>query len=504
MKRKMLLTGILIVAVLSLLPLAGIQQASALSVGESASYTILLPRDETAVYQTYKTLGVVSTEDGPAYNITSKTECYSYVDGQIGTQLLQRNLGFALISVDTSKLLYSYIDWRWYDESGNVKQHRVTSVKFKYIKETAIADCVATMLPPEEPEQVTGYFEISGAHSISTQRNTMWYYMLYKKEYKIGETYKFYGIYWHNEEKIWFSHYDDMKVIEKVNITVETGTFSCYHFQRQTPWSDWSLLKDEYAMVDSKVTVYGHEPETGTTLELTTSIVQDIKSMLSNLLSGIQDRIEGKLSEILDRLDNAIKPMLSEILDRLEKIQLGLGGIMEQLGGIDNRLTGMESKLDRIENIPVLHVKERPIPNALLKDFRYIHQIYVSSNENFQVKAIYFDFDDPDMVPGEKGIDLFFEKMEMATESGVFYIMPGIKYDPPSYSEHPYPEVELLSAMGAYLYPTGSAGDNFMISFWVQEGSVVDGDETIYLKVIVEAPPTAEIDVWLDYWLPPQ
>jgi len=56
--------------------LLGVQQASALSVGESASYTILLPYepDKVALFQTYKTLGVVSTKDGPAYAVTSKTD----------------------------------------------------------------------------------------------------------------------------------------------------------------------------------------------------------------------------------------------------------------------------------------------------------------------------------------------------------------------------------------------------------------------------------------------
>jgi len=514
MKRKMLLTGVLLVAVLSLVPLAGILQASAPSVGESASYTILLPRDETAVYQTYKTLGVVSTEDGPAYNITSKTECYSYVDGQIGTQLLQRNLGFALISVDTSKLLYSYIDWRWYDERGNVKQHRVTSIKFKYIGKTAIADCVAYILPPEAPEQVTGHFEISDAHSISTQRNTMWYYMLYQKEYKIGGTYKFYGIYWHNEEKIWFSNYDDMKVIEKVNITVEAGTFSCYHFQRQTPWSDWSLLKDEYAMVDSKVTVYGHEPEKGTTLELTTSIIQDIKSTLSNMLSGIQatlNRIEEKLSgmdytihdvikptvlDILDKLDNAIKPMLSEILGKLDMQFNELKGM---LSGIMSTLSNIEYKL---EDKPVIHAKEVTIENALneyMDNPETYYRIDISSTENFQVKAIYFDLNDPDMVPDEKGIDLCFNKIEMIIQDaphGKYFFMKGDHlFDPPLAA--PYTTWELLTQTGVELYPAGSAGDHLQLCVLIEDGSTVTGDETIYLKVIVESAQTAEISLEL-------
>lgn len=158
----------------------------------------------------------------------------------IGTQLLRRQVGLALISVHTSKLLYSLIDWRWYDASGNVIKHRVTSIEFEHIGKTAIADCVAYMLPPEPLEKVTGHFEISDADSLSTQRNTMWYYMLYRKDYKIGKTYRLYWIYWNNGEKTWGSQYDDMQVTEIVGKTVGADTFSCYHFQRQNPRTDWS------------------------------------------------------------------------------------------------------------------------------------------------------------------------------------------------------------------------------------------------------------------------
>jgi len=125
------------------------------------------------------------------------------------------------------------------------------------------------MLPPEPLEQVTAHFVISDADSISTQRNGMWYYMLYGKDYKIGRTYRLYWIYWSNGEKTWDYQCDDMKVTEKIDITVEAGTFLCYHFQRQNPRTDWSpCMSDEYVMVKSKALVYAADPYIGT-IELT-------------------------------------------------------------------------------------------------------------------------------------------------------------------------------------------------------------------------------------------
>jgi hypothetical protein len=251
----------------------GVQEAFALSLGESASYTILYllppPPYKEAVYQTYTTVGVVSTADGLAYAIASKMDVYPYVDGKIGAQLMLRCLGLALISVRDSKLLDSYIDWRGYDESGNVVKHRVTSVRFKYTGRIAIADCVAYMLPPEEPQNVTAHFEISDADSISTQRNTLWYYMLYQRDYKIGKTYRIYEVYWANGRNFWCYDYDDMKVTGKLEVTVDAGRFLCYHFERQNPLKDFSpCMHDEYVMVKSKALVYTQDDEVGT-LELT-------------------------------------------------------------------------------------------------------------------------------------------------------------------------------------------------------------------------------------------
>jgi len=249
----------------------GVQEAFALSLGESARYTILLPIDGYAVYQTYKTLGVVRTADGLAYAVTSRTEWYSYVDSKIGTQLVGREIGLALISIDDSKLLLSTIDWLWFDENGETEMHRVTSVKFKHVGKTAIADCVAYMLPPEAPQKVTAHFEISDADSISTQRNGMWYYMLYKGTYVTDQTYKLYWVFWNHGKKIWGYTYSDMKLTETTYITVKAGTFFCYHFEQQyypTP-PDWSaFMQDEYAMVKSKALVYAEDANVGT-IELT-------------------------------------------------------------------------------------------------------------------------------------------------------------------------------------------------------------------------------------------
>ena len=260
-----LLTAIVLIGCLAF----GVQEAYALSFGESASYTILAPFYEEALYQTYKTVGVVPTTDGLAYAVTSKMEVYSYVDGNIGTQLLMRNIGLALISVRDSKLLYSTIDWRGFDENGETVMHRVSFVKFKYVGKTAIADCVAYMLPPEKPQNVTAHFEISDADSISTQRNTLWYYMLYQKDYKIGKTYRIYEVYWAMGLKTWVYDYDDMKVTGKLEVTVDAGRFLCYHFERQNPLKDFSpCMHDEYVMVGSKALVYSQDDEVGT-LELT-------------------------------------------------------------------------------------------------------------------------------------------------------------------------------------------------------------------------------------------
>jgi hypothetical protein len=125
------------------------------------------------------------------------------------------------------------------------------------------------MLPPEEPQNVTAHFEISDADSISTQRNTLWYYMLYQKDYKIGKTYRIYEVYWANGRSFWCYDYDDMKVTGKLEVTVDAGRFLCYHFERQNPLKDFSpCMHDEYVMVGSKALVYAQDDEVGT-LELT-------------------------------------------------------------------------------------------------------------------------------------------------------------------------------------------------------------------------------------------
>jgi hypothetical protein len=271
--RRTIVFGLLTAMVLIGCLAFGVQEAYALSLGESASYTILYllppPPYKEAIYQTYKTVGVVPTADGLAYAIASKMDVYPYVDGKIGAQLMLRDLGLALISVHDSKLLYSTIDRRGFDENGKTVMHRVLSVKFKHVGKTAIADCVAYMLPPEEPQNVTAHFEISDADSISTQRNTLWYYMLYQRDYRIGKTYRIYEVYWANAGKFWVYEYDDMKVTEEVKKTVDAGTFRCYHFERQNPLKDWSpCCQDEYVMVGSKALVYTQDDEIGT-LELT-------------------------------------------------------------------------------------------------------------------------------------------------------------------------------------------------------------------------------------------
>jgi len=265
--RRTIVFGLLTAMVLIGCSAFSVQEAFALSLGESARYTILLPLDEMAVYQTYETLGVVRTADGLAYAVTSRTEWYSYVDGIIGTQLLNREIGLALISVDNSKLLLSSIDWRRFDENGKTTMHRVTSVKFKHVRKTAIVDCVAYMLPPEAPEKVTAHFEISDADSISTQRNTLWYYMLYERNYRIGKTYRLYWVYWDHGRKIWGYTYSDMKLTEKTYKTVKAGTFLCYHFEQQYyyPPPGWSaFMQDEYVMVKSKALVYAEDVNVGT------------------------------------------------------------------------------------------------------------------------------------------------------------------------------------------------------------------------------------------------
>jgi len=267
--RRTIVFGLLTAMVLISCLAFGVQQTYALSVGESASYTILDTYDGLMIYQTYKALGVVPTIDGLAYAIASKMDVYPYVDGKIGAQLVQRDLGLALISVRDSKLLYSTIDRFGFDENGKTMIHRVFSIKFKHVGKTAIADCVAYMLPPEEPQKVTAHFEISDADSISTQRNTLWYYMLYQRDYRIGKTYRIYQVYWFNPQKTWGYEYDDMKVTEEVEVTVDAGTFRCYHFERQNPLKDFSpCMHDEYVMVESKALVYAQDNEVGT-LELT-------------------------------------------------------------------------------------------------------------------------------------------------------------------------------------------------------------------------------------------
>jgi hypothetical protein len=274
--RRTIVFGLLTVMVLIGCLAFGVQEAFALSFGESARYTILVPFWESAVYQTYKTVGVVSTADGLAYAVTSKTEIYSYVDGNIGTQLLARQIGLALISVDHSKLLYSTLDFRWFDENGKTVKHHVTSVKFKHVGKTAIVDCVAHVLPTviDLPLNVTAHFEISDADSISTERNELWYYMLYQRDYKIGKTYRIYQVFWNRANETWGYEYDDMKVIGKLEVTVDAGTFRCYHFERQNPLKDWSpCLQDEYVMVGSKAVVCAEGKEgtieEGLTAELT-------------------------------------------------------------------------------------------------------------------------------------------------------------------------------------------------------------------------------------------
>ena len=243
----------------------GVQQASAMSSKESASFVALLgPPDNGAIYHTYWVSDVVSTPSGLAYVVNSKTEWYDYNAGVIGTVLRRRDLGLAFVSVTNSRLLYSEIDWYWYDESGTEVKHRFTSVNFKYIGKIVIADCVAQ----EEEQYVIGHFEIRGADMIDTQR--IWYeYELCQKDYSIGKNYKFYHIYFANilEEAdprypgYWFSTYDVMKLVEETKVTVQAGTFHCYHFQRmhsQTP--SWAMCDDEYAMVRSKIWVLATTP----------------------------------------------------------------------------------------------------------------------------------------------------------------------------------------------------------------------------------------------------
>jgi hypothetical protein len=268
-RRRLLVLSMLTAAIMVCSALSGVQQASALSVGESLSYTLQepLPTPQEVWYYAFNTLGVVSTTDGPAYAVVGRTDHYSVSDP---THLLQRDLSFHLISVSKSKLLFQSIDWRWYDESGSVKQHRLTSVKFNYAGKTTVIDCIAYILPPETPQLVTAHLVVARADLISTQR-VAYDYNFYSGQYKVGESYSFYTVWWKNDAKTWFLSHDDVKLVETTFKTVPAGRFLSYHFVRTTPWTPnfWGQFSDAYVMVDSRVIVCEEDSNTGEQYALT-------------------------------------------------------------------------------------------------------------------------------------------------------------------------------------------------------------------------------------------
>jgi len=175
-------------------------------------------------------------------------------------------------------------------------------------------------------------------------------------------------------------------------------------------------------------------------------------------------------------------------------------GIVVPSFASSNPLEDIKSMLSNIiymlEDKPVIHSKELTIEDALKEHGEnplYYYRIDISSTENFQVKAVYFHLDDQDAQ-----VDLFFVKLDMGMPYGAFYIKTD-KYDPER--GNPFP-VELLSSMDVGLCPAGAGGDHLQICFSVQDGSVIDGDEAIYLKVIVESAQTAEISLELIPCLP--
>jgi hypothetical protein len=180
---------------------------------------------------------------------------------------MRRDLSSGLVSVATSKLLSWSIDFSWYDQSGKVIRHHVTSLTLNYVRGTAVADCVAYILRPDTPQRITAHFEISGADVVTTQHAPDYQTL---QNYEIGQTYRFYTISWDHGQENWHApDYDDMELVGKEDVTVTAGTFLSYHFHRSNPWSEyWNRFSDEYVMVGSKTTVYATDGYTGDTFEL--------------------------------------------------------------------------------------------------------------------------------------------------------------------------------------------------------------------------------------------
>ncbi|MEM3382985.1 MAG: hypothetical protein QXL52_05635 [Nitrososphaerales archaeon] len=115
--------------------------------------------------------------------------------------------------------------------------------------------------------------------------------------------------------------------------------------------------------------------------------------------------------------------------------------------------------------------------------------INITSTENFQVKAVYVSYYDPDDPPAYAevtGLSLF--------QKNPFYYFFGIDHEDMEIHEETLPfGYELLSYMKIDLSPAGSGGDSILIGI----NNHGDGNEELYIKAIVESSKTAEITVSL-------
>ncbi len=114
--------------------------------------------------------------------------------------------------------------------------------------------------------------------------------------------------------------------------------------------------------------------------------------------------------------------------------------------------------------------------------------INITSTENFQVKAVYVLYYDPDDDPNAyaevTGLSLY--------QKNPFYYFFGIDHEDMEIHEEFIPfGYELLSYMKIDLPPAGSGGDSIIINMT----NYGDGNEQLYIKVIVESSQTAEITV---------
>lgn len=145
-----------------------------------------------------------------------------------------------------------------------------------------------------------------------------------------------------------------------------------------------------------------------------------------------------------------------------------------------DKLLEIEDYIDNIEDKPIIF--EETCEGTIMSGSSYIS---ITSTENFQVKAVYVAYEDPD--------------------DGDSYIYPPELYQDPYYfdivyykmADEPIPiksgfPIEYLSWMGLDLAPAGSGGDYLLIGFYNMWGN---GDETLFVKVIVESAQNAVITV---------